>query len=82
MSSEAFCLISQMLAKNPERRLGCTAEGARTIKGHPFFATIDWNRLEKKLLKPLLVPHEDKGEALGFLGNNVLVSSLGNRCDE
>jgi len=70
-----------MLIKDPERRLGCTAEGVNAIKGHPFFSSIDWNLLEKKLLQPLLVPQEHKAEPFGLFANSLLVESVGKRCD-
>ena len=56
-SQESIDLISQLLNKDPLRRLG-TAGGAADIKKHPFFNGIDWDQMLKKKLptpyKPLL----------------------------
>jgi hypothetical protein len=68
-----------MLVKEPEQRLGCTAEGISAIKSHPFFSSIDWSLLEKKMLQPLLVPQEHKSDPPGFIVNSLLVESLGKR---
>lgn len=48
---------TQFLTKNPQRRLGCQPGiGERQIKGHAFFRTIDWEKLEKKLTPPPFKP--------------------------
>jgi len=46
----------QFLIKDPEARLGCNATGEADIKGHPFFASIDFTKLEKKGIKPPFKP--------------------------
>lgn len=43
MSQEAKNLIVHLLNRNPSKRLGAGAGGAVEIKGHPFFADIDWD---------------------------------------
>lgn len=56
-SQDSIDLISQLLIKDPSRRLG-SESGASEIKKHPFFAGINWDlMLQKKLptpYKPLL----------------------------
>jgi hypothetical protein len=41
--------LPQFLTKNPTRRLGCQPGiGERQIKGHAFFRSINWEKLEKR----------------------------------
>ncbi|KAL9675562.1 hypothetical protein QQ045_003764 [Rhodiola kirilowii] len=51
--SSAKDLISQLLVKDPVRRLGSTM-GASAIKHHPFFAGVNWALL--RCAKPPFVP--------------------------
>ena len=44
-----------MLKKDPLQRLGSKG-GAKEIKAHRFFRKIDWKKLERKELKPPIVP--------------------------
>jgi len=48
MSPTAKSLISGLLTRDPNRRLGGGPDDAKSIKQHPFFATIDFAKLEKK----------------------------------
>ncbi|XP_056396391.1 protein kinase C delta type-like [Hyla sarda] len=45
-------LIKQLLRKNPEKRLGVN----RSIRGHPFFTTINWEELEQRRTQPPFTP--------------------------
>ena len=45
-------LLAKLFAKNPVERL----KNITTIKEHPWFSGIDWNKLLKKEIKPLFVP--------------------------
>jgi hypothetical protein len=49
------------MTRPPNKRLGCGPGGEEAIKEHPFFASIDWEALEKKEVpapeKPLVVCH-------------------------
>ncbi|XP_056399251.1 protein kinase C theta type-like [Hyla sarda] len=45
-------LISQLLRKNPDKRLGVR----RNIQKHPFFSTIRWEELEERRAKPPCKP--------------------------
>ena len=47
-------LLSQLLEKEPHKRLG--VNGAEEIKSHPFFADIDWKKLMQKRITPPMKP--------------------------
>jgi serine/threonine protein kinase len=51
LSADARSLITGLLNKNPEKRLG-GREDAEEIKRHPWFAGIDWEVAENRGLKP------------------------------
>lgn len=51
ISKYAQDLISKLLDKDPENRLG-NKEGATEIKSHPWFGSINWTDVEMKKLKP------------------------------
>lgn len=48
MSNEAKNLIVHLLNRNPSKRLGAGQDGADEIKRHPFFDSIDWNKVANK----------------------------------
>lgn len=48
--------LERLLEKNPEKRLGCGNMGEEEIEKHKWFASIDWNALERKELKPPFKP--------------------------
>mgnify|MGYP000552793697 CR=1 FL=1 len=56
-SPEATDLLTGMLQKRPEKRLGCGPRGMEEIKEHPFFQSIDWGLLEAGYLDPPFVPN-------------------------
>ena len=45
-------LISQLLEKDPDQRM----KNVEKIKEHPWFETIDWNKLLNKEIKPPFIP--------------------------
>mmetsp|Transcript_10435 Transcript_10435/g.15570 ORF Transcript_10435/g.15570 Transcript_10435/m.15570 type:complete len:614 (+) Transcript_10435:182-2023(+) len=62
---DSASLLQGVLAKNPEKRLGCGGRSHKNktlksikqpIKDHPFFASIDWGLLEEGYLDPPFVP--------------------------
>uniref|UniRef100_A0A8C9NB26 Ribosomal protein S6 kinase n=1 Tax=Serinus canaria TaxID=9135 RepID=A0A8C9NB26_SERCA len=53
LSIEAQSLLRALFKRNPSNRLGTCVE---EIKRHPFFVTIDWNKLYRKEIKPPFKP--------------------------
>lgn len=52
VAEDARSLLSQLLDRNPERRLA----DPNVIKRHPFFSGIDWERLFQKQIRPPFIP--------------------------
>lgn len=48
-------LILQLLAKDPNERLGCQG-GASEVKAHPIFRSINFKRLEAGMLEAPFIP--------------------------
>lgn len=55
-SSSAKSLISQLLERNPRRRLGYGPDGTQEIMQHPFFAKINWQALADLKIDPPFKP--------------------------
>merc|ERR1712113_501796 len=55
VSAEARELISKLLTKNPDRRLGSLTD-AEEVMEQAFFAAIDWSDLKKKRIIPPFKP--------------------------
>ena len=41
-------LLSSLLAKKPDDRIGCRKGGVAELRAHPWFKDIDWDALYKK----------------------------------
>ncbi|XP_066254452.1 ribosomal protein S6 kinase alpha-5-like isoform X1 [Euwallacea similis] len=48
--------ISKLLVKDPRQRLGGGEEDAKELKRHPFFKTLDWDKLARKEISAPFVP--------------------------
>lgn len=64
VSPECQNMIRQFLDVNPDTRLGSGTHGHRNIKEHKFFSTIDWNKLQEKLVEPPYLPNQEKIESV------------------
>ncbi|VDN26832.1 unnamed protein product [Gongylonema pulchrum] len=60
LSTEAQHLLRALFKRNPANRLGSSPDDVKQIKAHPFFSTIDWNKLYRREVetpfKPLCTP--------------------------
>jgi protein-serine/threonine kinase len=56
LSKEAVNLLEQLFIKDPDSRLGSGENGVNDIKNHPFFASIDWDAILEKKIKPPFTP--------------------------
>lgn len=64
LSSEAQALLRVLFKRNPTNRLG--SGGVEEIKNHIFFATIDWDALYKKEIRPPFKPAVREDDAFYF----------------
>ncbi|KAI8077923.1 kinase-like domain-containing protein [Gilbertella persicaria] len=56
LTQDAKDILSKLLRKNPNARLGAKPKKADAIRKHRFFRTIDWIALENRQLDPPIVP--------------------------
>ncbi|GFV21069.1 putative protein kinase C delta type homolog, partial [Trichonephila clavipes] len=56
LPKKAKDVLENLLLKSPSKRLGMPSSPAGEIKDHPFFSTIDWDKLEKKEIPPPYKP--------------------------
>ncbi|KAL4086442.1 hypothetical protein PRIC1_014146 [Phytophthora ramorum] len=55
-SPVATDFLQRLLVKNPRQRLGCGADGALEIMGHPWFEGLDWDALLNRRVEPPFKP--------------------------
>lgn len=55
---DARDLVKNILVEKPSDRVGSQAEGMAAVKKHPFFKSIDWEKLTKKELKAPFLPED------------------------
>nr|XP_002123049.3 ribosomal protein S6 kinase alpha-5 [Ciona intestinalis] len=48
LSSAALDVILKLLDKNPKTRLGCGTTGVKEIKEHPYYKSLDWEKVARK----------------------------------
>lgn len=56
LSSEAQHLLRALFKRNPTNRLGSSTEDVKQIKTHPFFDTINWEKLYGREVQPPFKP--------------------------
>jgi serum/glucocorticoid-regulated kinase 2 len=49
-------LLTGLFQKDPEKRLGSGPDGAKAIRNHPWFASVDWEGLLRREVKGPFVP--------------------------
>lgn len=52
MSEQAMSLVTALIEVDPERRLGCGADGIGEVCSHPFFKDVDWMMLAEGQIPP------------------------------
>lgn len=67
LSEECRDLITALLKKNPSERLGSSVSDVDEIKLHPFFKSVNWDRLVRKEVIPKYKPQIGKDD--DFVGN-------------
>ncbi|KAL9546860.1 hypothetical protein MBANPS3_006458 [Mucor bainieri] len=88
LTADGKDLLSKLLRKNPNARLGAKPKKADAIRRHRFFRTIDWDALLRREISPPIVPIVTDPEAaenfdplftteaiVGSPGNNELLLS-------
>lgn len=56
-SPQAKSLLRGLLERDPKRRLGSGPSDFEELKAHPFFASIEWDKLFRKEIEPMFKPH-------------------------
>ncbi|XP_027171720.1 serine/threonine-protein kinase AtPK2/AtPK19-like [Coffea eugenioides] len=56
LSRDAHSLLKGLLQKDANKRLGNGPTGSEEIKGHKWFRSINWKKLEAREIQPSLVP--------------------------
>jgi serine/threonine protein kinase len=56
-SPEAKSLLSGLLERNANKRLGSSTQDASDIMSHPFFRDINWQDLREKRIQPPYKPY-------------------------
>eukprot|EP00041_Stephanoeca_diplocostata_P023403 m.574780 g.574780 ORF g.574780 m.574780 type:complete len:780 (-) comp22283_c0_seq2:640-2979(-) len=52
----ARAFVDELLNRDPKTRLGCGPRGKDDIQKHAFFAGLNWDKLNKREIKPPFVP--------------------------
>ena len=66
VSDNARNLITELLVRDPEKRLG-SKEDAKELTRHPFFEGIDWQKLYRREYKPPFNPGVVRKQPLSCL---------------
>uniref|UniRef100_A0A0R3RFI3 Ribosomal protein S6 kinase n=1 Tax=Elaeophora elaphi TaxID=1147741 RepID=A0A0R3RFI3_9BILA len=56
LSAGAQHLLRALFKRNPANRLGCSSDDVKQIKSHPFFDTINWEKLYRREVQPPFKP--------------------------
>lgn len=55
-SEKAKDLLEKLLERDPKKRIGYGVKDAEELMEHPFFDSIDWEKLAKREVKPPYIP--------------------------
>lgn len=56
LTKNAILVLRALMCKKIVNRLGCSSNGERDLKTHPFFAAINWEQLERCEVEPPFKP--------------------------
>jgi serine/threonine protein kinase len=59
-SANAKDILQKLLERDPKKRLGYGVKDAEELMEHPFFESIDWEKLKKQDIKPPYIPKVKK----------------------
>jgi len=66
ISESAVSVLSQLMERNISLRLGYLYGTRPNIRKHPWFSPIDWNKLEKREIKPTFKPEVKSENAVTY----------------
>lgn len=66
LSSEAQSLLRALFKRNPANRLASGPNGIEDMKVHPFFGTIDWQKLYDRETKPPFIPAVSRSDHTAY----------------
>ncbi|KAI6189278.1 AGC-kinase C-terminal domain-containing protein [Aphelenchoides besseyi] len=67
-SPNARQILKELLNKDKEARLG-SSHDVEDVKQHPFFSSIDWDKLLRRELKPPFVPRVRSDGDTGYIAS-------------
>ena len=70
LAKETKGILVLLLEKDPQKRIGTPTCAAGEICDHPFFKTIDWDRLDRKDVEPPFKPKVVRTFSLDYHGCN------------
>ena len=68
--------ITQLLAKDSSKRLGCLAEGSNGCMKHPWFSVYDWDKVRAQTMKSPITPTPYQQKDDKFASENVEVPEM------
>ncbi|GIY21377.1 ribosomal protein S6 kinase 2 alpha [Caerostris darwini] len=66
LSAEAQSLLRALFKRNPANRLASGPNGIEEMKVHPFFGTIDWQKLYDRETKPPFIPAVSRSDHTAY----------------
>ncbi|XP_063810356.1 protein kinase C delta type-like [Pseudophryne corroboree] len=77
LDPDAENIIEKLLCEDPDKRLGVDG----VIRDHPFFWSMDWERLEARKIPPPFIPSKPPKKSLPHLAFSDLLSATPSACE-
>ncbi|XP_063810331.1 protein kinase C delta type-like isoform X2 [Pseudophryne corroboree] len=77
LDPDAENIIEKLLCEDPDKRLGVDG----VIRDHPFFWSMDWERLEARKIPPPFIPSKPPKKSLPHLAISDLLSATPSACE-